>query len=290
MKRNVKFFTIVISLLLLSSIILTGCMYAIAADNGEMKPYDLNGQKENNDSLGGNIVEDAPLPQQSLQAKFEAMYEISEDGKTITVISEDYLNNYWRSNYEKEVIHSLTTEEVYFIIQDSIRIYMEYDKVILTGFGAVSSTIQDAKRFPYVERREICRFEASTLDQIKADIYSIIIYRLQVLSSPESFFTGEDAILFVGGNPGIYSSMIAWTKFYIPDYSDNTDREYILSVVGKSVKKNDEHIDLDKFSISLTVKFLFTISLAYSTILSLSSNLLSSLACPIDNLPSKIIF
>ena len=152
MKRNIKFFTIVISLLLLSSIILTGCMYAIAADNGEMKPYDLNGQKENSDSSGGNIVEgDAPLAQDSLQAKFEAMYEISEDGKTITVISEDYLNNYWRSNYEKEVIHSLTTEEVYFIIQDSIRIYEEYDEVVLTGFASISSIMQVAERFPFVK-------------------------------------------------------------------------------------------------------------------------------------------
>ena len=109
MKRNVKFFTIVISLLLLSSIILTGCMYAIAADNGEMKPYDLNGQKQNSDGSGGNIVEDAPVAQDSLQAKFEAMYEISEDGKTITVISQDYLSNYWYSNYEKDAYSVSTT-------------------------------------------------------------------------------------------------------------------------------------------------------------------------------------
>lgn len=246
MKNNFKFFSIVLVLLLASSIVLTGCMYAIAAENGDAKVYDMGSQI----SADSNIIvdDDTPTSQSELQKKFSAMYDIGEDGKTVTVISLDYLNNYWQSNYEKEVIHSLTTEEVYYIIQDSIRIYMEYDKVILTGFGSVSSTIQDAKRFPYVERREICRSEASTRDQIKGDIYSIIIYRLQVLSSPESFFTGEEAILFAGGNPGIYSSMIAWTTFYIPDYSDNTDREYILSVVGKSVKNNDEHVDMDEFS------------------------------------------
>ena len=180
MKRNVKFFTIVISLLLLSSIILTGCMYAIAADNGEMKPYDLNGQKENNDSLDGNIVADAPQGQKPLQAKFEAMYEISEDGKTITVISADYLNNYWRSNYEKEVIHSLTTEEVYFIIQDSIRIYEEYDEVVLTGFASVSSMMQVAERFPFVEGKTIKTQPDVTpyydWDDTEA-IYEIILYR-----------------------------------------------------------------------------------------------------------------
>ena len=250
MKRNVKFFTIVISLLLLSSIILTGCMYAIAADNGKMKPYDLNGQKENNDSPGGNIVEDAPLPQQSLQAKFEAMYEISEDGKTITVISEDYLNNYWRSNYEKEVIHSLTTEEVYFIIQDSIRIYEEYDEVVLTGFASISSMMQVAERFPFV-KDEVIKTQPDVTPYYEWDdteaIYEIILYRLKALSSPKAFFTGEEAMLSVGKEPMINSTMLPWTTFYIPNYSESTNRDYILNVVGYGSAMNSAVIE-DEFS------------------------------------------
>ena len=250
MKRNVKFFTIVISLLLLSSIILTGCMYAIAADNGEMKPYDLNGQKENSDSPGGNIVEDAPIAQDSLQAKFEAMYEISEDGKTITVISKDYLNDYWRSNYEKEVIHSLTTEEVYFIIQDSIRIYEEYDEVVLTGFASISSMIQVAERFPFVKDKVIKTQPDVTpyydWDDTAA-IYEIILYRLKALSSPKAFFTGEEAMLSVGKNPEPNSTMLPWTTFYIPSYSKNTNRDYILSVVGYGSAMNSTVIE-DEFS------------------------------------------
>ena len=254
MKRNVKFFTIVISLLLLSSIILTGCMYAIAADNGEMKPYDLNGQKENNDSLDGNIVADAPQGQKPLQAKFEAMYEISEDGKTITVISADYLNNYWRSNYEKEVIHSLTTEEVYFIIQDSIRIYEEYDEVVLTGFASVSSMMQVAERFPFVEGKTIKTQPDVTpyydWDDTEA-IYEIILYRLKALSSPKAFFTGEEAIRSVGREPGIDSTTLPWTTFYIPNYSENTDRSTVLKAIGYAVIPNiDYHVDVisDLFS------------------------------------------
>ena len=251
MKRNIKFFTIVISLLLLSSIILTGCMYAIAADNGEMKPYDLNGQKQNSDSSGGNIVEgDAPLAQDSLQAKFEAMYEISEDGKTITVISADYLNNYWRSNYEKEVIHSLTTEEVYFIIQDSIRIYEEYDEVVLTGFASVSSMMQVAERFPFVEGKTIKTQPDVTpyydWDDTEA-IYEIILYRLKALSSPKAFFTGEEAMLSAGKEPGLNSTMLPWTTFYIPNYSKSTNRDYILFVVGYGIEMNSTVIE-DEFS------------------------------------------
>lgn len=251
MKRNMKFFTVVISLLLVSSITLAVCMYAIAADNGEMKPYDLNGQKQNSDSPGGNIVEgDAPLAQDSLQAKFEAMYEISEDGKTITVISEDYLNQYWQSNYEKEVIKSLTTEAVYFIIQDSIRIYEEYDEVVLTGFASISSMMQVAERFPFLEDKIIKTQPNETPYYDRDDteaIYEIILYRLKALSSPKAFFTGEEAMRFVGEEPDINSTMLPWTTFYIPNYSESTNRDYILSVVGYG-NKMDSTVVEDEFS------------------------------------------
>ena len=258
MKRNVKFFTIVISLLLLSSVILTGCMYAIAADNGEMKPYDLNGQKSSSESDGGkapgHILEDAPAPQDLLKEKFKSMYEISEDGKSITVISEDYLSKYWQSNYEKEVIHSLTTEEVYFIIQDSIRIYEEYDEVVLTGFASVSSMMQVAERFPFVEGKTIKTQPDVTpyyeWDDTEA-IYEIILYRLKALSSPKAFFTGEEAIRSVGREPGIDSTMLSWTTFYIPNYSENTDRSTVLKAIGYAVVPNiDYHVDVisDLFS------------------------------------------
>lgn len=256
MKRNIKFFTIVISLLLLSAIILTGCMYAIASDNGEMKPYDLNGQKSSSESDGGkapgHILEDAPAPQDLLKEKFKSMYEISEDGKSITVISEDYLSKYWQSNYEKEVIHSLTTEEVYFIIQDSIRIYEEYEEVVLTEFASYSSMIQVAERFPVV-KSEIINTGATDntysfyIEDDISNIYAIIMYRLKALSSPKAIFTGEEAMISVGKEPMINSTMLPWTTFYIPNYSESTNRDNILSVVGYGNSMNSTVIE-DEFS------------------------------------------
>ena len=151
MKRNVKFFMTVTALLLLSAVILTGCIYVIAADNGATKPYDLNVHEENSGS--GGIVEDAPISQDSLQAKFEAMYHISEDDKTITVISEDYLSNYWQSAPKE--IKSLTTEEVYFIVQDSFRIYEEYDEVVLPDCALYSDLPFIAAKYPLPENHII---------------------------------------------------------------------------------------------------------------------------------------
>ena len=248
MKNNFKFFSIVLVLLLASSIVLMGCMYAIAAENGDAKVYD-----------------DTPTSQTELQKKFSAMYDISEDGKTVTVISEEFLNDYWQSNYEKEVIHSLTTEEVYYIIQDSIRIYMEYDKVILTGFASVSSNKQIAERFPYLDGAELTsRSEKSSLDRekIESDIHSIIMYRLRALSSPKAFFTGADAIRFVGDEPAKYSSMYPEAVFYIPGYSFDTDRDYILSIMGG----NSNFTDLEKFTDLFEVSVKGGINIRFSSI------------------------
>ena len=85
MRNNIKFFIIVLVILLASSIVLTGCMYVIvAAKNGVAKVYNMGSQI----SADSNIIvgDDTPTPQKELQRKFNAMYSISEDNKIITVI------------------------------------------------------------------------------------------------------------------------------------------------------------------------------------------------------------
>ena len=262
MKNNFKFFGIVLALLLASSVFLIGCMYAIAAGTGDAKVYDMGSQI----SADSNIItgDDAPISQTELQEKFSAMYDVSEDGKSITVISEDYLNNYWKSNYEKEVIHSITTEEVYFVIQDSIRLYYEYESVILPGFQSISSDENIADRFPHVDGRIISTFpEKSFMDRdtVISNIHTIIMYRLKALSSPKAFFTGADAIISVGDDPALYNGVYPEALYYIPGYSADTDRDYILSVMGGAAS----FTDLDRFA------DLFMVSLAGEAMIEFSS-------------------
>ena len=193
-------------------------MRAISADNGEKKSYNLD--MLSREDLTGGIVDDNPITQGALKSKFQAMYEISNDKRSITVISEEYLQNYWESNYEEEKIHSLSSEEINYIVQDSVRIYEEYDEVVLVGFASASSTIQVAERFPLLEAEVVKTKLSKSLyyekDEINA-IYEIILYRIKALSSPKSFFTGEEAINFVEGNPGLDSSWLPRTTFYIPE-------------------------------------------------------------------------
>ena len=62
-----------------------------------------------------------------LSRKFTAMYNIGDDGKTITVISREYPNEFWKSNYEKEKIRSLSAKEIHYIIRDSIQTDLMYN-------------------------------------------------------------------------------------------------------------------------------------------------------------------
>ena len=74
---------------------------------------------------------------------------------------------------------------------------------------------------------------------------------MKALSSPKAFFTGEEAIRSVGREPGIDSTMLPWTTFYIPNYSENTDRSTVLKAIGYAVIPNiDYHVDVisDLFS------------------------------------------
>ena len=189
MKRNVKFFTIVISLLLLSSIILAGCMYAIASDNGEMKPYDLNGQKENSDSSDGNVVEDAPQAQKPLHGRFGEY--LHEDGTAVTVFSEEQYAEL-KEVRESDKRNPLTYEEILFLVNDSINLYFAYDEIRLYNAN-VDRVLPLTLTFASIQSSSGCiispyhgdfsEFEVyaealSRYERMLQEIYAIIYYRI----------------------------------------------------------------------------------------------------------------
>ena len=159
MKNNWKFIASTVSIILSSALLLTGCIAAMTAGADTPRPYQLSTVPQTVPDAGGNpnaetlhhspivtpdFVElqsdpdltEPPVSQEELKAKFSAMYAFSKGNKTVSVISETYLKDFWSSNYEKEVVHSLSISEILYIIQDSIRIYNEYDTIILAGFSA----------------------------------------------------------------------------------------------------------------------------------------------------------
>lgn len=88
------------------------------------------------------------------------------------------------------------------------------------------------------------------------------MYRLRALSSPKAFFTGADAISFVGGDASAYNGMYPESVFYIPGYSANTDRDYILSIMGG----NGNFTDLEKFTDLFEVSVEGGINIRFSSV------------------------
>lgn len=244
MKNDRKFIVSVVSIILSSVLLLTGCMVAIATSADTTYPYQLATIPQTVPDAGGDSHEETvyqrpivtpdfvelqidpdlkepPVSQEELKAKFSAMYDFSKGKKTVSVISETYLKDFWSSNDEKEVVHSLSIPEVLYIIQDSIRIYNEYETIILAGFSA------KAARFPALEQQTI-NPDPDDRDQAREDVRKIIQYRLQALSSPKAFFTVAEMMEYRKTDIETIPDICREVFFYIPDYSADTNRDLYL--------------------------------------------------------------
>lgn len=240
MKKDLKFIVSVVSIILSSALLLTGCMAAIAASADTTRPYQLSAVPQTDpdaegssngerpivtpdflDSQSNPNLNEPPVSQEELKAKFSAMYDFSQGNRTISVISERYLQDFWSSNAEKEVVHSLSIPEVLYIIQDSIRIYHAYDTVILEGLSANVAV-------PALEQQTV-NPDPDDRNQAREDVRKIIHYRLQALSSPEAFFTVAEMMEYRKIDLATIPDICQEVFFYIPNYSADTNRNLYLN-------------------------------------------------------------
>ena len=132
MKENLKIFITAISFIIVFALLLSGAFYSFAAapvPSHALTKDDFNPLM----NLLGN-----PTPQQELRDKFLKMSAVTEtEGKrSITVITEETLKEMWDDMTDDDYkINSLSVDEVLFIISDSIRLYNEYDEIVLCGYG-----------------------------------------------------------------------------------------------------------------------------------------------------------
>ena len=155
-------------------------------------------------------------------------FDFSQGNNTISVISQTYLEDFWSSNHEKEVIHSLSMSEVLYIIQDSIRIYNTYDTILLAGFSANTSNAAIRVRFPALAQQTITP-NPDDRDQARADVREIILYRMKALSSPQTFFTVADMMEYRKIDLETIPDLCQEVFFYIPNYSADTNRNRYLN-------------------------------------------------------------
>ena len=128
--KNSKIIIIAASLVIAAALALCGCVYLIGQPDDETKQYDPDEM-----SLP-SVIEEAPSAQSEMQKKFGAYgrEETGENGERIfRLFTEEQIEESLtlRKNGERR---SLTYEEILFLINDSIRMYFEYDKIILTDY------------------------------------------------------------------------------------------------------------------------------------------------------------
>ena len=244
MKHHWKFILSTVSIILSSVILLAGCMTAIVASPDTTQPYqqstlpktDLNADTNPQRPIDplylvetqiDPTLKETPVSQEELKAKFSSMYDFSQGNNTVSVISEAYLQDFWSSNFEKEVIHSLSMSEVLYIIQDSIRIYSEYDAILLPGFSANTPDVAVRIRVPALEQQTIIS-NPNDRNQTREDVRKIIEYRLRALSSPKAFFTVGETMEYRKTDLDTIPDLCQEVFFYIPNYSADTIRELYL--------------------------------------------------------------
>ncbi len=273
-KNNIKLWILILIVISASSGTLLLGMNAVKETLREPQDYEFSEHKF--DFIDENVSQQSPDTQETIEEKFQEMYDIDEDEKTITVISKKYLNDYWASNYEKEEIKSLTVDEILFIIQDSIRIYEKYEKIVLQGYesnvkyGYISTSAEYDRRFPksddyvwdgdetekfwrvpYIQTQIIKSVDGyqvegistpeniqRTLDGISADIQQIIFYRIEALSSPKVFIQKAEFLRFVGENPRNFSSKLPEQVFYCAGMKEAKQRNEVLDALRIDYSRN----------------------------------------------------
>ncbi len=223
MKGHIRFLSLVLAVLALSAVALGGCMHTVSRPSGSAKPYQSSGGV----SLE-NVLLGSPASQEALQQKFSAMYEIDEETNTITVISPAYLDAYWQdASEDKSIIHTLSTEEVLYIIQDSIRIFYTYDYVILPAFTSFSPPDSYEANIPHIPCEQVC-YPVRNWQQNRIMLCQIISYRLSALASPAAFITGIELCRYQGRDPLEFSGLFPDTGYFFPGYTAETDREMLI--------------------------------------------------------------
>ncbi len=253
MKQNAKFVSIVVCLVLVSSFLLSGCMYAISIGRAEEKPYELDMQQSIDSIVDSTLNE--PTSQSALKEKFDKYLHC--DGKSLTVFSQEQFNELYNIRTSGKRI-ALSYDELLFIINDSISLYFKYESIHLTGMlesGAVkklelSGSMQDI--YPYHE--DFSEFDSisdgyNKYYQMMKEISLIIYYRIYMHDA--GFETVSEVY-----RPGYGISVFAGDGEY--DASDEntiTPREdgsfgtvlgcmQLLSLNGSSVsgKENSDHL------------------------------------------------
>lgn len=182
MKNGVKFFIIVISIILLFSIVLGVCIGCISSYEGE-RSYDTD---ESFMSVIGGIASQADM-----QKKFGVYNHVETDSENtiLHIFSEEQADNIISQRKDGKKFY-LTYDEALFLINDSTRLYFEYDTVVLNGAydtGVLSPESSLSAKTINCYHGDFSEFNydsaVQAYNQMLNDINNIIRHRIAMLDS-----------------------------------------------------------------------------------------------------------
>ncbi len=128
MSNNKRTAYLAVTLILMFTVVLSACMNAVSSQD--------EGSKDTTDDVIS--IGDAPVTQTELKQKFEIYnHDSTEDGKKVLTLFNDVQISALLLEIERSESDAsssrpyLTGEEVLFIIDDTVRMYNEYDKIVL---------------------------------------------------------------------------------------------------------------------------------------------------------------
>ncbi len=211
MKTNKKTIISAVALVLSFSLLLSVCMVMLSCRKEPQKPVD------DDTSI---IQGEAPQPQEKLKEKFASFSTQTEKNgeKTLDVFSDEQFEASLARIKNGERFY-LTQEEMLFIIDDSVRMYMENDRVLLNGWDKLpcvemlvsekqkteAETETAAEDFDiecyhgdfteFLYKDAVVKYQ-----EMLTDIFHIIIYRFALHDS--RFFTAFEAEVRYSGLSG----------------------------------------------------------------------------------------
>ncbi|MBO5700835.1 MAG: hypothetical protein J6S71_00185 [Clostridia bacterium] len=250
MKSSKKIIIIATALVLASALALGGCMHFMSEPPVETEEY-------NPDEMSlPSVIEETPTAQSEMQKKFGAYgkEEIGENGEKIFHLFTEEQIAESMSLREKGERRSLTYEEIVFIINDSIRMYFEYDKIIITDFvdhvhpeptGALDYDLKIInKRYDRCEvsslgYTEILTYHGDYSDKKSYDsaleTYSTMIYDIEaiILDRLRIHDTGTEGLCMTS-----YAYDDDYTRLYgiLFDGGELSSRDEYTNILGNSIK------------------------------------------------------
>ena len=153
------------------------------------------------ESMGTGAV-DTPLTTRQLQKKYEKFNTVTqENGKTaVTIFSEEQIDDFNKRREQGEWFW-LSTEEMLFLIEDTIRLFETYDLVYIRGLDGVLHKYYGLSFFSSEEYyASFGGFDLGVTDasfDMRKDVYKTILERSQTLSSASGVFPNDSPFVIL---------------------------------------------------------------------------------------------